>query len=85
MSVTCTPDFCDAHDYPVAAGAGWCRRIDALEAGSRQRGDSLGGLSAVVEQLADVVERLSRNLPQDRPARPPQAERRTVRKGGVPT
>jgi hypothetical protein len=28
--VSCTPDFCDIHDYPVAPGGGWCRRIDTL-------------------------------------------------------
>ena len=82
MSVTCTPDYCDAHDYPVAAGAGWCRRIDALEASNRRQRDPLAG---VVERLAEVVEQLVEGLPQDRPAKPPQTERRTVRKGGMPT
>ena len=82
----CTPSFCDIHDYRVAPGGGWCRAVD--DAYNRSRGNSgqSEDLSAVVQQLADVVERLSRatSLPRQRPDNPPTA-RRTVRKGGVPT
>ena len=87
MSISCTPDFCDMHDYPVAAGAGWCRRIDALDAGRFQHQSSggNGNLAEVVEQLAHVVEQLTLNLPQDKQTAPrTRPERRSVRKGGIP-
>ena len=83
----CTPDYCDIHDYPVAAGGGWCRAADVAydRTQTSPRSGSLDeGLAEAFLRLSEILERMEDRRqpnwspPQSAPQKPPQ------RRGGTP-
>jgi len=83
--MTCSPDFCDLHDYDVHPGSGWCRAVDVAY-GRRQnkpRLDSHDGILAeAIFRLADVLDK-SENRPT-RYVPPTAAPKPQARRGGTP-
>ena len=90
--VTCTPDFCDAHDFDVAPGSAWCRREHSLRGGETSpRLDSDDrGLAEALFALSDVLDAMLDRKPQPQPNTPrpasgkPTTQRQDRRRGGIP-